>query len=72
MKTVWLVVGIVMIAACILSLLFAALNWFGYYHTLDGSSELYAAMHRRMIVFGALGIVLAAVGTVCIVIHTRM
>ncbi len=69
MKTVWLVVGIVMIAACILSLLFAALNWFGYYHTLDGAAGLYAAMHRRMIVFGVLGIVLAAVGTVCIVIY---
>ncbi len=72
MKTVWLVVGIVLIFACVVSFLIAVLNWFGYYHVLDGEAELYAAMHRRAIVFGAIGIVLAAVGTACLVLRSGM
>ena len=71
MKKLMLIIGIILLAAAVLSLLLAALNWFGYSRTLDGSAELYAGMHRRMIAFFIVGIVLAAVGIVCLVIRAR-
>ncbi|MBR0277531.1 MAG: hypothetical protein IJQ50_03605 [Clostridia bacterium] len=72
MKKLLLIVGIASIVVCVLFLLFAVLNLFGYYHVLDGSAELYNRLHQRMIVFFAIGIVLAVVGTVCIAIHSKI
>lgn len=72
MKKLLLIVGIISIIVCILSLLFAALSWFGYYHLLDGSAELYTRLHRRMIVFSVIGIVLAVIGTICLIIRFKM
>ena len=72
MKKLLLIVGIVLLAACIFSLLFAALNRFGYYRTLDGSAALYARLHRRMILFFVLGIVFAAVGTGCLIVRSKL
>ena len=42
------IVGIILIIACVLSLLYAALNLFVYYHALDGSAELYSRLHQRV------------------------
>ena len=72
MRTVLLIISIVLIAACVLSLLFAALNLFAYRNTLDGSAELYSRMHRRTIVFFVLGAVLAAAGAACLIIRSRI
>ena len=72
MKTFLLITGIVVMIACVLSLLFAALNLFGYYHTQDGSAELYARMHRRATVFFIVGAVAAAVAVVCLIVRTRL
>ncbi len=66
-----LIVGIVCLVIGALCLLFALLSRFSYYHVLDGSSELYAALHRRMIVFGAIGLVLAVIGAVCLIVRSR-
>ena len=71
MKKALLIIGIIIIVAGVLSLLFAGLNLFGYYSVLDGSSELYARMHQRSIVFGVVGIALAVVGAVCIRLRKR-
>ncbi len=71
MKKLLLIAGIVSLSVGVLSLLFAVLSGFGYYHVLDGSSELYASLHRRMIVFGVIGLVLAAVGAVCLIVRSR-
>ena len=72
MKKLLLITGMILIIACILSLLFALLNYFGYYHVLDGSASLYAKLHRRMILFLVLGIVLGIAGAVCIVTRTKL
>ena len=72
MNKILLIVGSVIIVACILSLLFSALNLYGYYNVLDGSPSLYKNMHRRMIIFLVLGIVLAIVGTVCFIVRYKI
>ena len=71
MKKMLLIAGIILIIAGVLSLLYAALNLFGYYHVLDGSAELYSRMYRRMITFGLIGIVLAVLGAVCFFIRLK-
>ena len=72
MKKLLLIIGIIVIIAGVLALLFAALNLFGYFHTLDGSAELYAGLRQRAVVFLAVGLILAAIGIVCIVIRSRI
>ena len=72
MKTFLLIVGIIVIIACVLSVLFAALNLYGYYHTHDGSSELYARMQRRAAIFFTVGAVAAAVAVVFLIVRGRM
>ncbi|MBP3633905.1 MAG: hypothetical protein J6J43_04960 [Oscillospiraceae bacterium] len=72
MKKLFLIVGIVSIIACVLSLLFAALSLFGYYHVLDGSPEMFARLHRRMILFFVIGLVLAAIGVACLILRRRI
>ena len=72
MKKMLLIVGIILIIACVLSLLYAALNLYGYYHVLDGSAELYSSLHQRMIIFGLIGIVLAVLGTLCFIFRSKL
>jgi len=72
MKVFLLVAGIVLIVACVLSVLFAALNLFGYYHTMDGSNELYARLRSRAAVFFTVGAVLAVAAVVCLVIRIKI
>ena len=72
MKIFLLVLGIVMIAAAVLSVLFAALNLYGYYHTHDGSPELYARMQRRAVIFFIVGAVLAAAAVVCFIVRAKL
>lgn len=72
MKKLLLIIGIVSLIACVLSLLLAALSLHGYYHVLDGSSELYVRLHRRMILFFIIGLVLAVIGIVCLIIRSKI
>ena len=72
MRKLLLIIGIVLIAAGVLALLFAALNLFGYHRVLDGSAELYARLHRRSVLFGTVGLVLASLGTACLIIRSRL
>ena len=72
MKKMLLTVGIILIIACVLSLLYAALNLFVYYHALDGSAELYSRLHQRMITFGIIGIVIAVLGTLCFIFRSKL
>ncbi len=69
MKKYLLIAGIVCIIGCVLSLLFAALNRFGYYHLMDGTADLYASLYQMMIISFVSGIVLAAAGAVCLIIR---
>ncbi|MBQ8842266.1 MAG: hypothetical protein IJZ65_06520 [Ruminiclostridium sp.] len=72
MKEVLFVVGIVLIILCVLSLLFAGLNWFGYYNLLDGSSEQYARLRSRMIIFLITGIILAVIGIASLIAQSEI
>ena len=69
MKEILLIVGIVSIILCVLSLLFAGLNWFGYYNLLDGTSEQYTRLRSRKIIFLITGIVLAVIGVVSLLVR---
>ena len=71
MKKLLLIVGIILIVACVVSWLFAALNLWGYSHVMDGSAELYHHLHRRMIAFSVTGAVLAVMGTVCMILRSK-
>lgn len=72
MKTLLLIVGIVSMIFGVLFLLFAALHWFGYYHVLDGTADLYTGLRRRTIIFFVIGIVLVVIGIVCLIVHSKI
>lgn len=71
MKKWLLVIGIILIVATVVSLLFAALQLFGYYHVLDGSAALYARLHQRAIVSFIVGGVLACGAVACLILRAR-
>ena len=71
MKKVLLIIGIILVVLSISSLLLGAVNLFGYYHVLDGSTELYHRLHNRGIVFLVGGIVLAVIGAACFLIRSK-
>jgi len=70
MKRLLLIVGIISFVACALSVLFSALSWFGYYHVLDGTAELYIRLYQRMILFFVIGIVLSVIGIASLIIRS--
>ena len=72
MKKLLLIIGIVIIIACALSLLFALLNMHAYHNLRDGSAEHYHRLHQRMIVNFIVGIVLAVIGTACIIFYLKL
>ena len=72
MKKLLLIIGVVIVVAGIIALLFSALQLYGYYHLLDGESDMYIGLHRRMIIYFVLGIVFAVIGAVCLIIRTKM
>lgn len=67
MKKFLLIVGIVLVVSCVISLLYAALNFHGYRNIYDGSVELYRRLHQRANIYLAVGIVLAAMGATCFI-----
>ena len=72
MKTFLLITGIVLIAACVLSVLFAVLNLAAYNNMLDGSPEHYAKLRRRATVCFIAGAVFAVFGVVCLLIRVKI
>ena len=72
MKKLLLIGGIVLLAAAVLALLFAALNLLLYCRVLDGSAALYARLHQRAIIFFVLGAVLAVLGVAGVIVRGRL
>jgi len=72
MKKLLLIIGIASITVCVLFLLFAILNLSGYYNLFDGTAEHYNRLHNRMIFSFAIGTLLAAIGTVCFIIRSKI
>ena len=71
-KKLLLIAGVVIIVAGVIALLFSALQLYGYYHLLDGDADMYVAMRWRMIISLVIGIVLVAMGAVCLFICTKL
>jgi len=69
MRKLLLIIGIIIILAGVIALLFSALQGYGYYHLLDGDADLYTRLHRRMILFFVVGTVLVGTGALCIIIR---
>ena len=72
MKKVLLILGIILMIACVLSLLVGAFNLYGYYHVMDGSQELYRRLQERMVMFLITGTVLGCASIACLVIRSKM
>ncbi len=72
MKRFLLISSIFLIVIGVLCLCYGALNMFGYYNVLDGSSSLYSRLHRNMKVFLTLGAVLPAIGIIILAIRSKI
>ena len=72
MKKLLLIIGVVIILAGVIALIFSALQRYGYYHLLDGDADLYLRLHWRMIISFVIGIVLVAMGAVFLFIRTKL
>ena len=72
MKKLLLIIGVVIVIAGVIALLFSALQRFGYYHLLDGEADMYIGLHGRMIISFVIGIVLVATGAVCLIIRAKL
>ena len=72
MKKLLFIVGFIGLITGVLSLLLSAFFRHGYYNVLDGSGDLYASLHQRMIVFFVVGVILAAVGIASMVIRAKL
>ena len=72
MKKLLLIIGVVIIIAGVIALLFSALQRFVYYHLLDGEAAMYIRLHWRMIISLVIGIVLVVIGAACLIIRTKM
>ena len=72
MKKFLLAVGIILIAAAVLSLLFAAFCRHAYLGAMDASHEQLERLLKRAVVCFAAGLVLAAVGTACLIIRLKV
>ena len=72
MKKQLLLISIAIILVGVIALLFSALQRYGYYHLLDGEADMYVRLHGRMIISFVIGIVLVAMGAVCLFIRTKL
>ncbi len=72
MKKFLLIVGIVLVVACVVSLLYAALNYYGYRNVVDGSAGLYRRLHQKAVTYFSVGTTLAVIGTICLILQSKM
>lgn len=72
MNKVLFILGIASIVIAVLALLYAALQRFAYYHTLDGDSDMFARMHLHMMVSFVIGIVFSIAAVTCFVMRSKM
>ena len=72
MKKLLLIVGVIVIIACILSLLYASLTFSAYKSLRDGTPEHYESLHKRAITCLVIGIILAVIAIVCFVLKCKI
>ena len=71
MKNVLLIAGIICFVICVLLLLFAVLNLFGFYNVMDGSAQLYDKLRQRAIYCFISGGILGVAGAVCMILRAK-
>ena len=72
MKKALLIIGIVIIVACVVALIMALFFRFSYYHVLDGTQALYDRLHRRMIMSFVTAGVFAVIAALCFIVRAKM
>lgn len=72
MKRALLIIGIVIVVACVISLIMALFFRYNYYHVLDGTTTLYARLYRRMIMSFITAGVFAVIAVVCFIARAKM
>ena len=72
MRKALLIIGIIVFVACGIALLMALFYNYGYYHVLDGSTELYKRLRLSSIVSLVTGMVLALIGAACFIIRSKI
>lgn len=72
MKTALLIIGVVLAVACVLSVLFAALNMYAFYNLRDGTPQHYVGLRQKATTFFIVGAVLVLLGAVCFLVRAKM
>lgn len=72
MRKLLLIVGVIIIIACILSLLYAMLNFSAYKSLRDGTPEHYERLYKKAITFLVIGIILALIGVFCFIVRYKI
>jgi len=72
MKKFLLVIGIVIVVIGILALLYAALNRFTFFNTLDGSNDFYSRIRVQMRISFIIGAVTEVIGIACLIVRTKL
>ena len=71
MKKILLILGIVLIVIAVVALLAAYLWYFGAYHTMDGTADLYHRQIQMMWICLAVGVATMIAGVLCLVLRNR-
>ena len=71
MKRALLIIGIVIVVACVTALIMALFFRYNYYHVLDGTPMLYARLYRRMIMSFITAGVFAVIAVVCFIARAK-
>ena len=71
MKRALRIIGILLIRASVLFLLFSVFTLFLYFHTYDATPEHYQSLYSGMVVTGIIGLVLAVAAAVCFRVRKR-
>lgn len=72
MKKALLIIGIVILVACVLALVVALFCRYMFFNVLDGSQALYERLHRNMTGFFIASGILAAAGVTCLIVRLKM
>ena len=71
MKVFFLIIAIALVAASLFCLVFAALNQVMYRSTMDAKPEYYDRLHRNVVIFVTLGVMIAVLAAACFFIRSR-
>ena len=72
MKKLLLILGILILVACVIFLLLAALKLSAYRNLVDATPEHYENLMRSSTVHAVIGVILAAAGAACLIIRAKL